>query len=168
MNNSLARLIDGMCATLRNEVIPRLDDEFARGQVFGVIYLLNTFKVRADWAVRFLAQQVAAQRSAFAEVAGLLKGHALAVTLPPLPPSEPPQPITAGELESMRDEGNRAIVALMAWAEQRREHLAPELGAGIEQALRRCMRAEIDIEMKNSARPMFAEMSAGAESRDRA
>ena len=37
MNNSFPRLIDGMCATLRTEVLSRLDDEFARGQVFGVI-----------------------------------------------------------------------------------------------------------------------------------
>ena len=42
MNNSFVRLIDGMCATLRAEVLARLDDEFARGQVFGVISLLNT------------------------------------------------------------------------------------------------------------------------------
>src|SRR6185436_14536898 len=50
MNNSFPRLIDGMCATLRSEVLPRLDDEFARGQVFGVINLLNTLKVRASWS----------------------------------------------------------------------------------------------------------------------
>eukprot|EP01036_Dinobryon_divergens_P053947 gene53947-72090_t len=37
-----------MNATLRSEVLSRLDDGFARGQVFGVINLLNTFKVRAD------------------------------------------------------------------------------------------------------------------------
>ena len=43
MNNSFARLIDGMNATLRKEVLTRLDDEFARGQVFGIINLLNTF-----------------------------------------------------------------------------------------------------------------------------
>ena len=59
MNNSFSRLIDGMCATLRAEVLSRLDDEFARGQVFGVINLLNTFKVRADWSAGFLLQQLA-------------------------------------------------------------------------------------------------------------
>ena len=62
MNNSFARLIDGMNATLRKEVLTRLDDEFARGQVFGIINLLNTFKVRADWSAGFLLEQIAAQR----------------------------------------------------------------------------------------------------------
>ena len=57
MNNSFARLIDGMNATLRKEVLTRLDDEFARGQVFGVINLLNTFKVRADWSAGFLLER---------------------------------------------------------------------------------------------------------------
>lgn len=43
MNNSLERLIDGMVATLREEVIPQVGTEFARGQAFGVIYMLNSF-----------------------------------------------------------------------------------------------------------------------------
>ena len=65
MNNSFARLIDGMNATLRSEVLTRLDDEFARGQVFGVINLLNTFKVRADWSVQsFAIHRAAHQRHA--------------------------------------------------------------------------------------------------------
>ena len=64
MNNFFPRLIDGMCATLRSEVLTRLDDEFARGQVFGVINLMNTFKARADWSAGFLLQQIAAQRTA--------------------------------------------------------------------------------------------------------
>ena len=41
MNNSLPRLIDGMVATLRKEVIPRVEGDFARGQAFGVIYMLK-------------------------------------------------------------------------------------------------------------------------------
>ena len=68
MNNSFARLIDGMNATLRKEVLSRLDDEFARGQVFGVINLLNTFKVRADWSAGFLLEQIAVQRAALEDI----------------------------------------------------------------------------------------------------
>ena len=54
------------------ETDPWLDDEFARGQVFGVINLLNTFKVRADWSVGFLAQQVQVQCDTLNQVAQLL------------------------------------------------------------------------------------------------
>lgn len=147
MNNSFTRLIDGMCATLRAEVLTRLDDEFARGQVFGVINLLNTFKVRADWSAGFLLQQLAAQQEAFDALAAL--PGAPAVPRAPLPPVTP-----IAELLARRDEGNRAIVALLQ---------ADTLPAGAEDVLRRAMRAEVDIEQKNAPRPLFAEMSSGRE-----
>ena len=98
MNNSFARLIDGMNATLRKEVLTRLDDEFARGQVFGVINLLNTFKARADWSAGFLLQQIEAQRTALDGVAALLKGRAEAATLPALPPGGIAQSVPIAEL----------------------------------------------------------------------
>lgn len=147
MNNSFTRLIDGMCATLRAEVLTRLDDEFARGQVFGVINLLNTFKVRADWSAGFLLQQLAAQQEAFDALAAL--PGAPAVPRAPLPPVTP-----IAELLARRDEGNRAIVELLH---------ADTLPAGAEALLRRAMRAEVDLELKNSPRPLFAEMSSGRE-----
>lgn len=147
MNNSFTRLIDGMCATLRAEVLTRLDDEFARGQVFGVINLLNTFKVRADWSAGFLLQQLAAQQEAFDALAALPGAPAL-----PRAPLPPVTPIV--ELLARRDEGNRAIVDLLH---------ADTLPAGAEAVLRRAMRAEVDLELKNSPRPLFAEMSSGRE-----
>ena len=147
MNNSFTRLIDGMCATLRAEVLTRLDDGFARGQVFGVINLLNTFKVRADWSAGFLMQQLAAQQEAFDALAKLPGAPALPQA--PLPPVTP-----IAELLARRDEGNRAIVELLH---------AETLPEGAEAVLRRAMRAEVDLELKNSPRPLFAEMSSGRE-----
>ena len=164
MNNSFARLIDGMCATMRTEVLPRLDDEFARGQVFGVINLLNTFKVRGDWSVGFLSQQVAAQAVAFAEIAKLIDATgAAAESVPEIPRIEPPRVVTPRELEAMRDEGNRTIGELLAWLGAERNRLPGGVAARIEGVLRQCMRTEIDVEMKNSSRPMFAEMGSGKE-----
>ena len=58
MNNSLARLIDGMVATLRKEVIPRVEGDYARGQAFGVIYMLNSLKLRCSWSNAFLVEQL--------------------------------------------------------------------------------------------------------------
>lgn len=147
MNNSFPRLIDGMCATLRAEVLTRLDDEFARGQVFGVINLLNTFKVRADWSAGFLLQQLAAQQAAFDAIAAL--PGAPPVPQAPLPPATP-----IADLLARRDAGNAAIAALLQ---------AGELPADVETLLRQAMRAEVDIELKNSPRPLFAEMSSGSE-----
>ena len=156
MNNSFPRLIDGMCATLRTEVLTRLDDEFARGQVFGVINLLNTFKVRADWSASFLLQQIAAQQAALDGVATLLPGlPAAAVALPQATP--------IAELLALRDEHNRRIAALLARLDAERHTLAPDTAAQAEALLRQAMRAETDIELKNAPRPLFAEMSSGTE-----
>ena len=163
MNNSFGRLIDGMNATLRKEVLSRLDDEFARGQVFGIINLLNTFKVRADWSAGFLLQQIEAQRTAIDGVAGLLQGHAEASTLPELPAGDAPQTVPIADLLATRDDGNRAIGELLEWLDTRREALGPQIANQIETLLRTAMRAEVSIELKNSPRPLFAEMSSGSE-----
>jgi hypothetical protein len=163
MNNSFTRLIDGMNATLRKEVLSRLDDEFARGQVFGVINLLNTFKLRADWSAGFLLQQIEAQRTALDGVAALLQGQAAAASLPALPVGEVPRPVPIADLLSRRDDGNRAIGELLGWLDVQRATLAPQTAAQIETMLRTAMRAELSIELKNSPRPLFAEMSSGTE-----
>lgn len=155
MNNSFARLIDGMCATLRAEVLTRLDDDFARGQVFGVINLLNTFKVRADWSAGFLLEQIAAQQQA-------LDGVRPLVGLP-LPDAPLPQPVPVAELLARRDEGNRALAAVTAWLDGDGARLPQAQRAQIEAQLRQAMRAEVDLELKHSPRPLFAEMSSGKE-----
>jgi hypothetical protein len=164
MNNSFARLIDGMNATLRKEVLTRLDDEFARGQVFGVINLLNTFKVRADWSAGFLLEQIAAQRTALDGVPALMQGQPEAASLPTLPASATPQSVPIADLLTLRDDGNRAIGELLGWVDAQRGQLAPEVSDQIEQLLRTAMRAELSIELQNAPRPLFAEMSSGSES----
>jgi hypothetical protein len=161
MNNSFDRLIDGMCATLREEVLTRLEDEFARGQVFGVINLLNTFKVRADWSPGFLVQQLQAQARALHEAADSAQGLEQA---PVTAPFTVPQPIEADTLLALRDQGNRAISAWLDWLADHRDRIPPETAAAVERALRQAMRSEIEIELKNSPRPLFAQMSSGKDS----
>jgi hypothetical protein len=163
MNNSFARLIDGMNATLRKEVLGRLDDEFARGQVFGIINLLNTFKVRADWSAGFLLQQYDAQRTALDGAVALLGACPQAADLPELPRLAPLAATPIDELLAARDEANRAIGALLGWLDARGTDLDGGVAAQVESLLRTAMRAETSIELKNSPRPLFAEMSSGLE-----
>lgn len=163
MNNSFPRLIDGMCATLRAEVLTRLDDEFARGQVFGIINLLNTFKVRCDWSAGFLLQQIQAQREAIDGVVALAQEQPAVGTLPASPRGPAPVVMSVAELLAQRDEGNRAIGALLTWLDTERVRLGPATAVQAEKLLRAAMRAELDIELKNSPRPLFAEMSSGRE-----
>jgi hypothetical protein len=164
MNNSFARLIDGMNATLRQEVLTRLDDEFARGQVYGVINLLNTFKVRADWSAGFLREQVGKHFDTLDRFAALVQDRAPAVRLPDLPARPALASAAVAELLKLRDEVNGAICALLGWLEAQQAGLGAPLAAELETQLRESMRAEIAIELKNSPLPLFAEMSSGRES----
>jgi hypothetical protein len=162
MNNSFPRLIDGMCATLRSEVLSRLDDEFARGQVFGVINLLNTFKARADWSSSFLVAQIAAQQETLDGVRKLF-AETYATGTPTLPDASIPAALSIEQLMAKRDEGNSALVGLQVWLDGAGRSAPEELRSGVESLLRRAMRAEVDIELKYLPRPLFAEMSSGRE-----
>jgi hypothetical protein len=164
MNNSFARLIDGMNATLRQEVLTRLDDEFARGQVYGVINLLNTFKARADWSAGFLREQVVKHFDSLDRFAALVQDRAPALRLPDLPARPALASAAVAELLKLRDEVNGAICALLGWLEVQQAGLGAPLAAELETLLRESMRAEIAIELKNSPLPLFAEMSSGRES----
>lgn len=163
MNNSFDRLIDGMCATLRTEVLARLDDEFARGQVFGVINLLNTFKVRADWSAGFLLQQLAAQREALDEMRALASASPAAASFPALVVPAVGELPSIDDLLARRDEGNRALGQVLAWLDGAAGSLPAPTNDAIEAVLRRTLRAEVDVELANSPRPLFAEMSSGKE-----
>ncbi len=160
MNNSFPRLIDGMCATLRSEVLSRLDDEFARGQVFGIINLLNTFKSRADWSTHFLSLQLAEQYSALNTVRSLIKTVSNA---PHIDERQAPAPMSPTSLMSLRNSANHEIGQLLNWLDMARPQLDPATAQAVEEQLRLSMRREIEIELKNSPRPLFAEMSSGQE-----
>ncbi len=160
MNNGFARLVEGMCTTLRTEVLPRVDDEYARSQVWGLINALNTFKVRADWSAGFLLQQIDAQHQALqaaAQVGARVPG-APALALPPAPAATP-----VAELLQVRDQGNHAIGSWMAWRASQPQALSAAEGAALDAALRAALRAEVDLELRHAPRPLFAQMSGAAE-----
>ena len=161
MNNSLSRMIDGMIEALRVEVIPHVGAEFARGQVFGVIYMLKTIKLRAAWSVEFVGEQLSALAGAIEALRGVSGATPLLEMLPDI--EVPERLVGSGEMERQRDGGNRAICAAIDWYFENREHLPAETCAGIGAALNAYMARQIDWEFKNNTRPMLAEMSRGAE-----
>lgn len=156
MNNSLKRMIEGMAATLRQDVIPQIGTEFARGQAYGVIYMLNSLALRAAWSPAFLGEQIAAQLVLSNALAPLLVGS----DAPALPEAAAPG-LSVQALEALRDANDGRICALIDWAGQ--STLAPELAASIETQLRVCMDRQLRWELQTSAKPMFAEMSSGSE-----
>jgi hypothetical protein len=157
MNNSLPRLIDGMIATLREEVIPHVEGEFARGQAFGLIYMLNSIRLRADWSPAFVGEQLAAQ----CELADKLVTLEVDAALLPLPMERGSVDVKA--MEARRDDNDRRVCALLDWLEAQRGQLDPLRSAAIDEALSSYMHRQLKWELKTSAKPMFAEISSGTE-----
>ena len=160
MNNSLPRLIDGMVATLRKEIIPHIEGDFARGQAYGVIYMLNSMKLRAAWSNAFLGEQLRALADVSREIG------ALAPLLPgaPIPKVKAPAaPPDANTLEAARDECDAALCALIDWLAMNGASLAAEVRRDAEAAIDRYLLKQSRTELASSAKPMFVEMSGGAE-----
>jgi hypothetical protein len=160
MNNSLPRLIDGMTAILRKEIIPHIDGEFARGQAYGVIYMLNSLKLRASWSNGFLQEQLRALGDVSHELAPLandLPGAPLprAPTLAEFP--------DAATLEGDRDAGNARLCELIDWLGAHAAKVSPDARARAEAAIDKYLHRQSRHELSTNAKPMFVEMSGGAE-----
>lgn len=160
MNNSLPRLIDGMVATLRKEIIPHIEGEYARGQAFGVIYMLNSLKLRASWSNAFLNEQLRALADLGRELEPLAKQLPEATRLSAGAPTALPE---AAALEAERDSGAQKLSDLIDWLAAEGRSLPPETRAATERAIDRYLSRQFRHELSTSAKPMFAEMSGGAE-----
>lgn len=160
MNNSLPRLIDGMVATLRKEIIPHISGDFARGQAYGVIYMLNSLKLRASWSNAFLAEQL----RALDDVSRELEKLAAALPGAPLPNVRAPAALPeVATLEAERDNGDARLGELIDWLAAKGPGLPPEVRKAAEIAVDKYLNRQSRYEISTSARPMFIEMSGGAE-----
>jgi hypothetical protein len=160
VNNSLPRLIDGMVATLRKEIIPHIEGEFARGQAFGVIYMLNSLKLRASWSNGFLSEQLRALSDLSAELEPLAKELPGAPVLNARAPVVLPE---AAALEAERDDLNRRVCEFIDWLAAHAATLSLEARMRAENAVDKYLSRQSRLEISTSAKPMFVEMSGGAE-----
>jgi len=162
MNNSLPRLIDGMIATLRGEIIPHVEGDFARGQAFGLIYMLNSIRLRAAWSNEFLFEQLQALEEASRDLEAVTADLPGAPALTLRAPSGLP---TAGELESMRDQGAASVCDLIDWLATHGAD-APAVAVAVARAddiIARYIHRQLKWELSTSAKPMFDEISRGSE-----
>ena len=66
MQNSLERLFEGTAASLREHVLPLLDDPYARAQVAAATELLGNLATRVEWRADQLAEEVGRIREVLA------------------------------------------------------------------------------------------------------
>lgn len=156
----LDRTFDAVTAALRRHVLPQVEDDFARGQLYGAIYMLEQLRLQVDWAVPPLLVQVARQRQAADEIISLCAGSPDA----PVPPRALVSPIGAmsgGELLALRDMGDDWLSSLLDWLETASGGLDSERIAAIETAVRACARDVNAVEARQTPRPMFAQIASG-------
>lgn len=150
MNVALERLLEGIIATLRNDVIPHVGDAYARGQAVGVIDLLNNIGPRIEWARAPLIEAVTEKAALLAAVAPLLPGMAApgeAVAV---------ERLSSAELAAERDRLDAAIGDALAIA-----HAAGEAGREALTAIVRHLHDEQARAMKTTRKPLFAEIASG-------
>jgi hypothetical protein len=160
MTNSLERIFDGLIEALQSRVIPRIQDEFARGQAYGALDMLRNLKPRVEWAAGPLHDDVAAEVALVERIAALAEG---ARPPAPVPPHENPAAprLTAADLDAMRDRLDAHLCAVLRWLTDNHESLPAGPAAEIETAIRDQQRARLRREVKLTAPPLFGEISRG-------
>ncbi len=152
MNIPLNRLIEGIIATMRSDVIPHVADPYARGQAVGVIDLLNNIAPRVEWAQAPLARLVQAKRDLLAELAGLA------------PVVAAPEPAamaeTAEDLLAAKARLDAAIGDAIALIWPRRHEPDFARAAALVQSH---LHDEMAAELKMTRKPLFAEIASGGD-----
>lgn len=156
MNIALERLLEGIVATLRNDVIPHVGDAYARGQAVGVIDLINNIGPRIEWARAPLIEAVKDKTALLAEVAPLLPG------LAPAGEAVAVESLGSDELAAERDRLDGLIGDAIALA-----HGAGEEGKSVLTKLVRHLHDEQTRVMKTTRKPLFAEIASGRNDKDR-
>ncbi len=162
MTKSFDLVVDGVIDALRAHVLPKSSDEFVRGQVFSIIFALNSLKLAADWKAGPLLEQVRLQDAAFAEVRRLVAG----MDHPPIP-ATPRAEIGLADperLEALRDEGDRQLGELLLWAASESARAAQPIAANeIERTLRSFIRDQLKVEIGMTPKSMLHQIATGDE-----
>ncbi|WP_137389405.1 hypothetical protein [Rhodoligotrophos defluvii] len=154
MNNSLDRLIAGIIATLRNDVIPNVTEPYARGQAIGVVDVLGNIAGRIEWARAPLLAAVETRTAA------IRAARALVPAAPGPGQDAPYASLSAADLLAERNRLDGEIADLLVWASQHPEHTGAREAAAV---LRQAVRDDLTREMKMTKKPLFAEIARGRE-----
>lgn len=159
MTRQLDRTFESMIGALKQNILPELRDDFARGQAFGVIYMLEQFRLQLDWSIAPLLAKLEHQRAARIALRDMFEG----LDAPPWPHEDVDarHALSGSELQALCEEGNRWLDSVLEWLEQSRPALSLELSARIEDVARACARAVNNIDSDLTTSPMFDQISTG-------
>ena len=159
MTNSLERIFESLVKMLESEMLPRLDDDFARGQLHGAIEILANLKTRVEWAVGPLYDDVAARLELAAEIERALGDERSRAPARPAVTLDKPR-LTGAELAAMRESLDRWLGQLLRWLVAERAAIGGR-AEEIEVAILERLRTELKREVQLTAPPRFGEISRG-------
>ena len=159
MTNSLERIFESLVKALESDILPRLDDEYARGQLHGAIELLANLKTRVEWAAGPLYDDVAARLELAMEIERALGDELTRAPGRPAVTLDQPR-LTGTELAAMRDSLDHWLGQLLRWLVAERTSLG-DSAEQIESGILARLRAELKREVQLTAPPRFGEISRG-------
>ena len=157
MINSVDRVLERACASLREVIIPQLHGDHVRAQAFGIVQALEGLRLVADRAMRPLREQVAIQEAGIAEVLAVLSAHGAPVW------TAAPLPADAGEAAVARDRGEAFLGTLLRFLAEHEERLPRTVREEADAILRRTIRDQLAVELRLVPKPMFTAISSGRE-----
>lgn len=160
MDNSLQRILDGMIATVRAELIPRLDDEFARGQAYGIIDLLNNLKPRIDWLVTPLYEELQDQVALLQKLTALFASSEIAFPVQAAVP-QLASGVTAHAVEQQRNELDVQLSAVIDWLALHRAKLPKAAFEEADAAIKTHMQRALKRDLALTPKPLFGEIAKG-------
>ncbi len=150
MNIPLPRLIEGMIATMRSDVIPHVTDPYARGQAVGIIDLLNNLAPRLEWTHAPLSAVIREKEALLRDVAAIVPDIAVRTAQSGKD--------TADDLLVRKAALDAALADALAIAWTRRQE--PECGRVVA-AIKAHLHEEASAELKMTRKPLFAEIAGG-------
>lgn len=166
MTNSLTRLFEGIIETLSTDVVPYLNDAYARGQVWAAVDLLKMIAMRVELNREWLHQELAAQEhllSALRELApGVAARHEPDANGPSTPErSAPPERAASEQLLARMRRLEKALaetIRAFGWTAEAASRQVPEQAAAL---LDDYFKGWLEREIERTVVPRFSEISSG-------
>ncbi|WBY03085.1 hypothetical protein PE066_05980 [Ramlibacter tataouinensis] len=162
MSDRLARDVEAMEGALREHVLPKLDDTFARGQVYGVIYMLRHLLLHADSSLAPMARQVDRLRTLEQELAAL-GWRSGRPALPEVCANLATAPQAVAAHREALDAGLAWLEALVHRSFDAARLPGSQVPSAVSRAIRSCASDVNAIAAKLTPAPMFAQIATGQE-----
>lgn len=159
MNQQLDKLIEVLCASLRNDVLPELQSDHAVTQLAGVLDTLTKIERMVVWSPDVLHEQLGAMRGgidAMIACAQDVGAHAPVTGLRDVPPHA-----RHAELEAAVRAGEQALADITDWLFGKEHGLPAGTRQDMDQLLRETLRAALMPERRLVAKADFNAMTSG-------